>query len=237
MSVTEWLLITLRDQVVNIIITLIVVERFLHWQERRRWRRVRMIVLLHIEAALGDNLRIWATWLAALRVAGHRVPLSQDAVTWLESSSVPSANSLPDEDFEVLVRACAGVPDPISNEPAFIDRIVPSKFDSELSSYLVQMSLDASNFAWETLVRELQVSVARLFEIIGRVPEKILSDNTVNFRVLLEQMTLLFRKLDPALYSAELWNDERRRVNRASEMTHIIIGVILMMRLVRRTPR
>ena len=235
MRAVQWILGTLRDQLVNTLVTLLVVERFLTWKERWRWRRVRRFVMLQIEATLGDLLRVWSTWLYELRISGEPVVLSETALAAIRAGNISLQIPLPDADFELFVRLCAGSPDPSDSEPAFIDTAVPATFYSALSSYLVQRSLAASNLAWQRLVQELNVLLVRLVGFVDRLPEKVLSDDTIDFKTLLEELNFLLRKLDPALYPEDIWNSEPNQLDRADRIARAVYGIMLMMRLVRLT--
>ena len=103
------------ELIVNLIVTVIVIDRVFAWRERRRWRNVGTLVELQLEAVAGDILRSWATWLTALRKAGKQIVLSEDAKTFLKEEKLTGVTVLPSVDFEDFVGLCAGQPVPMES--------------------------------------------------------------------------------------------------------------------------
>jgi hypothetical protein len=225
------------DKIFDLALTVVVIDRLLAWRERRRWKHVRIFVELQLEAALGDTLRAWSTWLTDLRKGGKKVVLSKDAYALLKDNNISTTTSLPPEDFESFVQLCAGEPMPVTGEKSFVDIANPNNFRKELLGYLVHVYLDGSNIGWTTLIKNLQSLVPRLAELVERLPKEKIGNDEIGYRQLTEEMSLLIRKIDPVLYDREVWDDEFARLDRMKDIARSIGGIILLIRLFRASRR
>lgn len=223
----------LKDQLLNLAITLIVVDRFLAWRERRRWKRIRHLIELQFEAGLGDFLRSWARWLAQLRSQGKSLKLSDTALAILTERKLPTKATLPAEDFEDFLALCAGQPIPTPGERSFVDAVQPRNFHTELFGHLVNTSLDGDDMAWRTLVSELQALVPKFASLVERIPEKAASSDTLQYRQFIEGLYLLVRKVDPALHDPLIWNEEQSLLDRAESIAFNIVAAVMLMKVFR----
>jgi len=223
----------LKEQLLNLLITLIVVDRLLEWRERRKWRRVRHLVELQLEAGLGDFLRSFARWLGRLKTVGNSVNLSKTALSVLAERALPAKATLPADDFEEFVALCAGHPIPAPGEPAFIDAVQPRAFHKELFGHLVTVSLDADDASWNSLVSELQALVPRLASLMERIPEKAQPSGSLDSREFLESLHILTRKVDPSLYDRHTWDTEESLLDRAESIAFSVVGAIMWIKVLR----
>lgn len=221
------------DKIVDVVVTVIVIDRALAWRERRRWKRVRVFVELQLEAVLGDILKMWSVWLASLRKNGGPVKISEEALKVLKENSISIATSLPPADFELFIELCAGEPIPTTGEKSFIDATNPRNFHRELQGYLVYQDLNKKNPAWSELVRNLQTLVPKLAELVERLPKDKLANDEISYREFTEELNLLSRRLDPSLYNDSEWDDEFNRLDRMTNIARSILGIMLLVRLLR----
>lgn len=219
-----------EDQLITLLITIVVVDRWIEWKERRRWRSVQKLVFIQLEAVLGDVLRIWARWLTCLREHGERIPASETAHALFQQKHWLMTASLPPEDFEDFVKLCAGdaIPD---SESAFVETVHPDNFRHQLRAYLAEMSLAPSSRGWTALLRTLKPAVLRLSDLVKGLPEKVLSER-MDYLQAIEEMNLLLRRVDPKL-SGATWSDEVDRIQRAQDISHNIGMVMAMVKYVR----
>lgn len=168
----NWLFDQLSGKLVDLVITILVIERLLTWRDRRKWRRVRPIVNSRLEAAMGDYLRAWSRWFAALQQDGVTITPSRQAMRTFEQLGMPDGPILPDEDFEQFLLASAGEIVPEHDEAALLEVTQPLAFQIQMRAYLIGRSLAHDHPAWTTLTTELGPLIDTMSTLIERIPTK-----------------------------------------------------------------